>query len=134
MGSGARGREFTRRRLKNFRRWMRCRVLIKKFKARGARHPLSPYLLVFTPSARRHFILHLSIFPLPLSLSLVHGGGGGGSRLHAVGVYRSVAAATTTSPRHETGVAASCSYRWRRERGVAWRCRARTDGSVSEVA
>jgi hypothetical protein len=92
--------------------------LIKKFKARGARHPLSPYLLVFTPSARRHFILHLSIFPLPLSLSFSCTE----AEAEAAGCRRWACIARRRRPRPR-----------RHATRQAWRRHAHTDGGASEA-
>jgi hypothetical protein len=120
----------------NFGRWTQCRVSIKKFKARGVRHPLSSYLLVFTPSVRHHFVLCLSIFPLTFSLSLSctrsrrhpaacggHVSLGGGGHDHGAGHdcrhgvsearwrrARTGDSASEVAARASHGAAASCSY------------------------
>jgi hypothetical protein len=122
MGSGAQGREFVQRRLKNFGRQTWCRVSIKKFKAHGARRPLSPYLLVFTLSARHHFILRLSISPPPPALSLTHAWRrrrpvAGGARV------------SLGSGDHDHGV----GHDRRHDASEARRHRSRTSGGVSEV-
>jgi hypothetical protein len=120
--------------IKKFRATDKCRVSIKKFKALGAISPLSLYLLMFTPSVRRHFVLPLSIFPLSLSrrrpavasmcVSLDGGGhdhGTGHDHRHGVSEVwrqheRGVACQRCARARH--GAVASCSYRGQRERGI----------------